>query len=529
MVLASNLFNTPDIKFQTNTQIFSIIEQNKVTLELDLPCSSSGSTSISFSLSGYNRESVPSFVSIDSLTGILNVDTPSIAKSTQYSFYVDSTIIGAKGPVHKIIKLNILKCTASNCQKCSSTDTSAWAICNSGYDFISGIWSLPQTQTIFETKASTELDMSKLINIAIKVLVGVAIGVSIVLWMLDISSLASLYSLINQSKILFFLLLTRTFISKDIQNMISGLKICLNPFYYISGQNSFGLSRYVYNSLNFGLSDSNLDLLGVVSDSIIDNILPIVIFILVLILFQVWITLLLLLIEKLLILLKRYKQIAATWRFLYQKIISFLNFGLYIRFAMEMYQFILICSINEIYNFRNEEAKMSDSLTISIVIFALWVLLIGVISGFAYFYKEDENVWNRYAQFFEGISKQRKHRFYIAIQFIRRLIYVVLLFTVAHKSPYFNISVLIGLQLIYLSILIVMRPFIEIKINLIEIISEANLLTLLILLLFFNLQDRWTNTYSITFMWIILSNFIASFIIIIGKTYFSIHQKQFIK
>ena len=517
--------STSEVYFQTNTQVLSVSEQNSVNLTIEISCSSKGSTSISFSLSGYNGTSPPSFVFVDSSTGVLNIIAPSVTASTQYSFYVDSSISGSSNAIQKIVKLVIQKCTSSNCQKCSSTDSSVCTSCNSGYNLSSGTWILSQTYTSSDTWGSAESEMSKSLKITIQTLIGVIIGIVVVLWIFEITSLAGLYALINQLKILFFVLLTGVFISKDIQNVISGLKILLNPFYYISGQNIVGLPSYVYNSLNFGLTDSNLELLGVVSDSTIDNIFPMVLIVLDLIAFHVWISLLSWLL-KFLIFSERYRNIKDTLNYIFDHMIVFMTFGFYIRLAMEMYQFVMISSINEISHFNSKEDKRIISFVIAILVLILWILFIGVIVWHTFFHKEVENTRNKFAQLFEGFKKQKKYKFYVVIQFIRRLVFVVLLIIVIPKSLYWRISLLLCFQIIYLLVLALLRPFIEIMVNLIEIISEISLFILLAPLLYYNSQEKWTDTLSIIYMWMIFLNFLVSFIIIIGKKCEDLHNKE---
>ena len=73
-------------------------------------------------------------------------------------------------------------------------------------------------------------------------------------------------------KIIFFLLfLTGAFIPKDIESIITGLKICLNPFSYFQA-NSDGNSNFVSDFFDFGLGNSNLEKLGIKSDSTIVNV-----------------------------------------------------------------------------------------------------------------------------------------------------------------------------------------------------------------------------------------------------------------
>ena len=104
-------------------------------VSLDLPCSSSGSTSISFKTVGYQGGLVPLWIKIDSNTGVLNITTPDIYVDTEFDFYIYSSMNISSNLIQipKLIKLKVLNCNSQNCQKCKLKSNSAWAFCNSGY------------------------------------------------------------------------------------------------------------------------------------------------------------------------------------------------------------------------------------------------------------------------------------------------------------------------------------------------------------------------------------------------------------
>ena len=186
---------TSDAYFQIVTQPFSVSESTTSTQTPNLSCSFSGLTSITYSLNSYNGAIIPSFVSIDSATGVVTIAAPSVSSSTTYSFYITSTISGMSGPVQKIINLTINKCTANNCQKCSATDSTVCMSCNSGYNLNSGFCILNVSEA--ETSETAEaLSMSS--QAAVGAIALFLIGSSLN----NLSSLASLWSVINQMQIL---------------------------------------------------------------------------------------------------------------------------------------------------------------------------------------------------------------------------------------------------------------------------------------------------------------------------------------
>ena len=144
---------------------------------------------------------------------------------------------------------------------------------------------------------------------------------------------------------------------------------------------------------------------------------------------------------------------------------------------------------------------------------------------FVFILNEDNNEENpekisKFAHFFDGVSPNKKSRMYIAIIQIRRAIFVILLINIAPVSTIIVLSFLVGLQIIYFTFLIIMRPYKLIKYNIIEIINEMYFFTILASLLKFNSIASWEGTPTTIYTWFISSNNILILIIISGKLYF---------
>ena len=106
---------TSDSYFQVNAQTYSVCESTTSTQTPNIPCSFSGNTLITYSLSSYKGSIVPSFVSIDSTTGVLTITAPCVTSSADYSFSILSVVSGATGPAQTVIKLSVQNCTAGSC------------------------------------------------------------------------------------------------------------------------------------------------------------------------------------------------------------------------------------------------------------------------------------------------------------------------------------------------------------------------------------------------------------------------------
>ena len=105
---------TSDVNYLTADQTISAMENSTTQILPDLPCSVAGSTSISFSIANYITSTVPSWVSIDSVSGNLSINAPEVSFDTEHDFYINSAVSGVSTPIQKLIRLVITNCAAKN-------------------------------------------------------------------------------------------------------------------------------------------------------------------------------------------------------------------------------------------------------------------------------------------------------------------------------------------------------------------------------------------------------------------------------
>ena len=74
----------------------------------DLTCSKTGTTTITYGLSAYLSNVIPSWVSLNSSTGLLTIAAPSVTADTTYPFYVTSNYSGAVSLVLKLTQVTVL-------------------------------------------------------------------------------------------------------------------------------------------------------------------------------------------------------------------------------------------------------------------------------------------------------------------------------------------------------------------------------------------------------------------------------------
>ena len=365
---------------------------------------------------------------------------------------------------------------------------------------------------------------AKLLSMTVMSIVAVVFITSLISNVINLLSGSSIWSLINQVQLFFLLLLTRAYIPDDVKLVITGLKFALNPPSYFSFS-SIPAYNSSLNNFNFELSNNSLSYVGVSSDSSVYNISPFIVTMLAMLAVHLVV----------LILNKLFAKCRTNWKWgwlikfmkwVTGKLFNFLTFGYYIRAMLEMNQFLLICSVYEVYSFNDSQLFRVISLGFAILTNATWVL----ISTFVFYlsaslYTVDESKHNKLGEFFNGLKMQRRFKLHAFMLMLRRIMFVVLLLTWDSVTSRLLIGVLTFLQLIYLAYVWFMRPFWQIKDSLIEIVNEIYFLLLLSALIYLNEESYWSSSATSIYMWSISSNTMVVFLITISKLFCKIYSR----
>ena len=472
---------TTDVNYITTTQYVSVTEKTNTQVTINLPCSLASSTSIVYSLSSLissNSGGVPSWVVIDSNTGILTVNSPEVDQETNYSFMVNAAVIGVTQQIQTPVQLSV-------------NDWSIWGS-----------------------------EIANVLRIIVQSIVSIIAIYSLITSLFSLNSNSALWSLLSQVQLFFLLLLTRAYIHDDVKLIITGVKITLDiPNYFSFGKASTYSS--VFDNFDFDLSNYSYNYVGVNSDSSVFNTSSFFVTIIITFILHVLIV----------ILNKNLTQLQTDWKWVWiikvskwilNKTINILTFGYYIRAVLETNQYFLICSVYEIYKFNTTQSLRIISLVNAILILTWWIWLLILafyLSISSYTINEDKH--NKLEEFFNGLKTNKKFKYYLPALILRRTVFVVLLVTWVSVKSRVLIGILVFLDLIYFVYICYLRPFKEFKVNFIEIMNEAYFLLLLSLLIHFNTESYWSSTFTAIYMWLVVSNSIAVFIIILSK-YFKI-------
>ena len=129
---------------------------------------------------------VPSWIAVDSVSGILSINAPEVSLDTEHNFYINSAVSGVSSPIQKLIKLIVTDCAAKNWKKCISTNSLTCETCVSGYVLTSGMWNLTTSET---AKALSKTTTSAVIAIS---------GIVVLTSIINTTSIANLWMTINQ-------------------------------------------------------------------------------------------------------------------------------------------------------------------------------------------------------------------------------------------------------------------------------------------------------------------------------------------
>ena len=329
---------------------------------------------------------------------------------------------------------------------------------------------------------------------------------------------------------LFFqLLLIRAFIPADIQAVITGPKFASNIYGYFSLK-MLNLYPHFLSNFEYEQSSSSLQLLGIENVSTVANTAPILVFTLVIIIYTISV-------YPIRFILSKFRD-SDRWSCPYKtlfwivdRIWKMMMLGYFIRTALEMSQFILISSINEINILNTTNSYRIISISFSILMVLLFLIMIAFVSYLtATSYKLNENDHNKLGEFFfRGLKQDKKHRLYAIMLLIRRILFIIWIITLTMISSRFLISIILIIQLAYFVCLSYLRPYEQKKENLIEILNEIYYGILIIFLAFINIEDEWNATKTSIYMWMLASNTFIVFLIVLGKDIIFISIVFFIK
>ena len=216
----------------------------------------------------------------------------------------------------------------------------------------------------------------------------------------------------------------------------------------------------------------------------------------------------------------KWAWVIKVFKWIIQKVFIIFTFEYYIRSSLEINQYLLISSINEINIFNTSGTFKITSLIVACMMLMLCLVLFMVTVYLAFSsYHLNENEHNKLGEFYVGLKQQKKFTSYTPSVILRRTVFVIILITMASSSSVFVTGILSFLQLVYLIYVTCLRPFDKVKNNLIGIINEIYFLCLMSSLIYLDSKSKWTTVVTSIYVWIVASNNIWTFLIVLGNLF----------
>ena len=432
-------------------------------------------------------------------------------------------------PIQKLVKITVLNWAAANWLKWLGQSNTTWQTCNSGYNLVSGTWIIQTSNSSSTTSNSSSTTSSasnstepsttsKSVGTAIQSMNGATAGFVVVSSILNTSSLSSLWWVFNQMQIFLLLVLSGVYLPIDVENILTGLKFALSPLDYVP-LSSIQFYSITFSVFDFTLNNITLNAIGIQSESSIFNTFSILLAILHVIPIHLFIIWLRGVTKKFNPTKKCSFSILLKW--IIEKWFIIMTFGYYIRLLMEMNQLMLISSIYEINRFDTTNMLRIVSLAVAfIVLFVCISMVLSAIYLALSLSPSEESKHSKFEEFFSDIKERRSSRWYIIVLLFRRIIFVsVLICLISATTIQIVIASLSIVQLVYVSFLIILRPYDSVKTNLIDIINELFFTWCIWWLAYFDSKSKWNSVWINIFIWIVSSNSLITFAVVIGKVW----------
>ena len=316
---------------------------------------------------------------------------------------------------------------------------------------------------------------------------------------------AGVYVSIEHIQLLSILPITGSYLTKIVNGLFRLMRFSLLGFDFINIKSLLNITW------DFSQTNDTLDYLGFESGSGFVNIFA---FILV----ELWI----LFMESILYRIVRFFNWKLTWWAKLRKVSSnFRNWicvGFFIRYIILGYPLILISCITEVNKFSSSNYLWSWWISISILIF--WIIIF-IVSLFNWLWTTNEEQQSGLLYEFTNSLKPAVYaKSYAPLFLLHRILIWTILWVKCELSLWTKIISLIWIQGIYLILMLIIRPYNQIKANINKIICEASVLTTTVLMFVYQDSSEWYSITEKVFLYLMTASSWAPCLITTGNDFF---------
>ncbi|CAI2370494.1 unnamed protein product [Moneuplotes crassus] len=335
-----------------------------------------------------------------------------------------------------------------------------------------------------------------------------------ILAMVQGTSFSSFYLVLNQIKIILFLLIIDPFVPEVISEYLESQSFSMLTLNFISSRKIPGI-RDAVELVDTVQSDPALRSLSYESESAILNQLGFITTLALISLFHFLLRFVFTCGSKDS---DRRSKCCKHWHNIRKKIINFIFYALYFRLLLQAHESMVISSISEVYIMNLDGFLGVISFVIACVIL-LWTIALCVITFYCFWVNQnnfDPEIKFFYMETFADIRNSRYARIYTSAMLSRMSFFVIMIICLKNVSRNLVYPPILTLQCIYLGSIIRLRPFEAALNNIIEILNEVLIIIISIILYILYTAERWDSFLTPFLTLLFINSVITCLILIIG-------------
>jgi hypothetical protein len=490
------------------------------TINLDHPfsltCSVGGTLLITYSITQFGAYILPGWITIDELSSYLIGTIPA---SDFYKFYIEASSSVWSTPIQKEITIVV------------GTQSWIWTIQNwiEWTDWFTGlVWNVCANGYLLEGNQCMEIAKEKATEMSFYARIGSwTIGLSIavsaiagsITSIFKVNSKTLMWCLINQIQMLIILLLVNNFVPFDVTDVITQQAFTLMDFGFFPSQD-LPYINFPIKSFNFKQIKGLLIDLGLEWRSTLRNMYSFVVILFVVSIFHVLLAL------SVTCWANKTEGAGALKIFFIRnraKLLFFLMYSFYARMFLEAHHSFLMSGIIEINEFVVDTQTAIASLWIAgvFVLFSLFLVLKAFYLLYRHWNNFDLNEDFFFMEYYADIRENKWARSYTSTLLTRRMAFIAIVLLCGFWNRNVIFMILLAIQLVYVVQLILIRPFIHLENNLIEVVNEIFYWVFVGLMLYLDGEEMWTDQMSTLFIGLIVGNNLITALIILSNLWYN--------
>jgi cysteine-rich repeat protein len=332
--------------------------------------------------------------------------------------------------------------------------------------------------------------------------VGTAMIASVVASSMSWSSPSGLWQMMNLMQLLMFLVLLGVYLPIPIKDMITSSSFFSLSLPIPHLQSLYGIGHFL-EFIDLESENSALSSLGAESGSTFVNVLSQLLMLLLIIILHLF-TLTFRKCDP-----NRSNGWWSKWlKWTGKKIFDFFTFTAYIRLLLQSSQFMLMSSIAEFYAFKLQSASHIVSLCLAGAVLLL-VVAFFIVSAKLWITRVRKWAYHeesKFDEFFSGLKKTKFATAYNLFILMRRAYLSLWIIWMKSTPLIVHLTGATLLQMLHSSLIILIRPFSQVKDNIAEVANELIFTTLMAGLIYFNKESAWNKTSISVYLYLLLFN-----------------------